>query len=52
MIDAGQVQERIVIQEFLTGLTVDFPLSEDMSVGDIQSRVYDHFEFIRIESWL
>ena len=53
LIDAGQVQdetqERIAIQEFIAGLTVDFPLSEDMSAAarDIQNRVYDHLEFIR-----
>lgn len=53
LIDAGQVQEetqeRIAIQEFIAGLTVDFPLSEEMSAAarDIQNRVYDHLEFIR-----
>ena len=53
MIDAGRVQEetqeRIAIQEFIAGLTVDFPLSEEMSAAarDIQNRVYDHLEFIR-----
>ena len=53
LIDAGQIQdetqERIAIQEFIAGLTVDFPLSEDMSAAarDIQNRVYDHLEFIR-----
>ena len=53
LIDAGQVQEetqeRIAIQEFIAGLTVDFPLSEEMSAAarDIQNHVYDHLEFIR-----
>ena len=53
LIDAGRIQdetqERIAIQEFIAGLTVDFPLSEDMSAAarDIQNRVYDHLEFIR-----
>ena len=53
LIDAGQIQgetqERIAIQEFIAGLTVDFPLSEEMSAAarDIQNRVYDHLEFIR-----
>ncbi|MCI6358383.1 MAG: type II restriction endonuclease [Clostridiales bacterium] len=53
LIDAGRVQEetqeRIAIQEFIAGLTVDFPLSEEMSAAarDIQNRVYDHLEFIR-----
>ncbi len=53
LIDAGQVQEetqeRIAIQEFITGLTVDFPLSEDMSAAarNIQNNVYDHIEFVR-----
>lgn len=53
LIDAGRVQEetqeRIAIQEFIAGLTVDFPLSEEMSAAarDIQNRVYDHLDFIR-----
>ena len=53
MIDAGRVQEetqeRIAIQEFIAGLTVGFPLSEEMSAAarDIQNRIYDHLEFIR-----
>lgn len=53
LIDAGQVQEetreRIAIQEFITGLTTDFPLSEEMSAAarSIHSRVYDHLEWIR-----
>ena len=53
LIDAGRVQEetqeRIAIQEFIAGVTVDFPLSEEMSAAarDIQNRVYDHLEFIR-----
>ena len=53
LIDTGQVQEetreRAAIQEFIAGLEVDFPLSEDMSAAAraIQDRVYDHTEFIR-----
>lgn len=41
--------ETVAIQEFIAGLTVDFPLSEEMSAAarDIQNRVYDHLEFIR-----
>lgn len=53
LIDAGKIleetQEQIAIQEFIASLTVDFPLSEDMSAAarDIQNRVYDHLEYIR-----
>lgn len=54
MIDAAAVlpetQERIAIQEFIDTLTVDFPLSDVMSAAarDIQNRVYNHLEYIRI----
>ena len=53
LIDAGQIhvetQEQIAIQEFIASLTVEFPLSEEMSAAarNIQNRVYDHLEFIR-----
>ena len=53
LIDAGQVreetQERNAILEFIEGLAVDFPMSEDMSAAarDIQNRVYNHLEYIR-----
>ena len=52
-IDTGSIlpetQEKIAIQEFIDGLTVDFPLSDVMSAAarDIQNRVYNHLEFIR-----
>lgn len=44
-----ETQEQIAIQEFIANLTVDFPLSEEMSAAarNIQNRVYDHLEFIR-----
>lgn len=53
LIDTGSIlpetQEKIAIQEFIDGLTVDFPLSDVMSAAarDIQNRVYNHLEFIR-----
>lgn len=53
LIDAGRIhvetQERIAIQEFIASLTVEFPLSEEMSAAarNIQNQVYDHLEFIR-----
>lgn len=53
LIEAGQisaeVQEQAAIQEFIASLTVDFPLSEEMSATarDIQNRVYNHLEHIR-----
>lgn len=53
LLDAGRVheatKEQIAIQTFIKGLTVDFPLSEEMSAAarDIQNRVYDHIEFVR-----
>ena len=53
LIDKGQIQgetkEQIAIQEFIKGLTVDFPLSEEMSAAarSIQNRVYNHLEYIR-----
>lgn len=55
LIDAGQLQtatqEQIAIQEFIASLTVDFPLSEEMSAAarDIQNRVYNHLEHIRTD---
>lgn len=53
LIDAGQIQpktqEQLAIQEFISGLTVDFPLSEEMSAAarSIQDRVHNHLEYIR-----
>ncbi len=45
-----ETQEQIAIQEFISTLTVDFPLSDVMSAAarDIQNRVYNHLEYIRI----
>ena len=42
-------QEQIAIQEFISTLTVDFPLSGLMSAAarDIQNKVYNHLEYIR-----
>ena len=44
-----ETREQLAIQEFIEGLTVDFPLSEEMSAAarNIQNYVYDHLEFIR-----
>lgn len=53
LIDTGQVQaetrEQAAIQEFIESLTVDFPLSGEMSAAarDIQNRVYNHIDYIR-----
>ena len=53
MIDAAQMQpetrEQLAIQEFISKLTVDFPLSEEMAAAarDIQNSVYNHLEYIR-----
>lgn len=55
LIEAGQipaeVQEQAAIQEFIASLTVDFPLSEEMSAAarNIQNRVYNHLEHIRTD---
>ncbi len=53
MIDRSAVlpetKEQLAIQEFISTLTEDFPLSELMSAAarDIQNRVYNHLEWIR-----
>ena len=53
LIDTGRIRaetyEELAIQEFISGLTVDFPLSEQMSAAarDISNRVYNHIEFVR-----
>lgn len=53
LIDAGRVteetREQNAIREFIEGLSVEFPASENMSEAArcIQNRVYDHEEFIR-----
>lgn len=55
LIDAGQLQtatrEQLAIQEFIASLTVDFPMSEEMSAAarDIQNSVYGHLEHIRTD---
>ena len=53
LIDTGRIRaetyEEIAIQEFISGLTVDFPLSDQMSAAarEISNRVYNHIEFVR-----
>lgn len=46
-----EAQEQIAMQEFIRGLTVDFPDSVEMSAAarEIQNRVYNHAEFIRTD---
>lgn len=52
LIDIGKIQpktqERIAIQEFINGLSEEFPSSEKMSEAarSIQNAVYDHAEYI------
>ena len=53
LIDINQIQpetqEQIAIREFISGLTVDFPASEEMSAAarTIQNHVYNQLDFIR-----
>ena len=53
LIDTGKVQpetqEKIAIQQFIAGLTEEFPASDIMSAAarEIQTKAYDHAEFIR-----
>lgn len=53
LIDTHQIpietQEQLAIQKFIADLTVDFPLSEEMSTAarSIQNSVYGHLEYIR-----
>lgn len=53
LIDTGRIcaetYEEIAIQEFIDSLTVDFPLSDQMSAAAraIQDKVHNHVEFIR-----
>lgn len=53
VIDTGKVQpetqEKIAIQQFIEGLSEEFPTSDIMSAAarEIQTRAYDHTEFIR-----
>lgn len=44
-----EAQENLAIQEFIRTLTVDFPLSDEMSAAarDIQNQVHDHLDYIR-----
>lgn len=52
LIAAGQIQpearEALAVEEFIRGLNVEFPESEEMSraARDIQNRVYDHEEYM------
>lgn len=52
LIDIGRVQpetrEKIAIQQFIDGLTEEFPTSDIMSAAarDIQTKVYDHANYI------
>lgn len=51
LIDVGKVsleaQEKLAIQEFISGLDVDFPASDVMSAAarEIEEKVYDHIEY-------
>lgn len=53
LIDRGnmlpETREHIAIQEFISSLTVDFPVSDAMSAAarDIQNRIYNHLEYVR-----
>ena len=63
LIDTGKVssetQEKLAIQEFISGLEADFPTSDVMSAAarTIEEKVYDHTEYIftdpdkKIISW-
>lgn len=44
----GRTREQFAIQKFIADLTVDFPLSEEISTAarHIQNCIYDHLEFI------
>ena len=45
-----EIHEKVAMDRFIAGLTVDFPASEDMSAAarTIQNKVYDHQEYIHI----
>lgn len=53
LIDTGKVQpetqEKIAIQQFIAGLSEEFPASDIMSAAarEIQTKAYNHAEFIR-----
>ncbi len=63
LIDTGKIssetQEKLAIQEFISGLDVDFPASDVMSAAarKIEEKAYDHVEYIltnpdeKIISW-
>lgn len=63
LIDTGKIssetQEKLAIQEFISGLDVDFPASDVMSAAarTIEEKAYDHVEYIltnpdeKIISW-
>lgn len=63
LIDTGKIssetQEKLAIQEFISGLDVDFPTSDVMSAAarTIEEKAYDHVEYIltnpdeKIISW-
>lgn len=63
LIDVGKIsaetQEKLAIQEFISGLDVDFPASDVMSAAarEIEERAYDHAEYVltnpdeKIISW-
>lgn len=44
-----QMQEQLAIREFISGLKVEFPSSEEMSEAarTIENRVYNHIEYIK-----
>lgn len=46
---SAETQERLAIQEFISGLDVDFPASNVMSEAArvIEEKIYDHSEYIR-----
>lgn len=52
LIDISQIQpetkEKVVIQEYVNQLDIEFPLSSEMSFAarDIQNRVYNHADYI------
>ena len=55
LIDSGkfrpEAQEKCAIQEFISGLAVEFPSSEAMAAAarEIEHRIYNHLEYIRTD---
>lgn len=47
---SAETQEKLAIQEFISGLEMDFPASEMMSAAarTIEEKVYNHIEYIRL----